>query len=484
MSATGPEWLFKPAADEGEVKAPEATYAEWSDRAAHGKPGKKLRKKVAQFTEHGMDHDAAFKLAGDMIELGNVSEGGPEAISQAGATYLRHYPNDASDWNGILRDQVRRKGMPLHTIPLSAAERKAIKRRDEPGRKEAEPTASAPQAFGPVDIAAVLAGGMEERTPDAGALRTDGWALFYFFAVNVLFGAPESGKTLIALANVAHMLKTGRVAWYVDLDHNGAVALINRLIEFGVSPDRLADASRFRLYMPEEMAAYEAMVVDAKAMRPNLVIVDSLGELIPLFGGSSNDDSDYTRIHRAALTSMSVVGTAVVAIDHEAKGTDSRNYGATGTIAKKRAVDGVMLRVRVVDRFVPGKGGTASMNIVKDRHGGVRAITNTGGEEPMAAFFVLAPNEGRPGSTFEFHTGRSEEQKSSDRLEADIAFIAALEAKPTSKESLQAAVRAHSSDGKGWSNDRAMAALKAWRSTSQTTTTFPLNTTPEEKEAI
>jgi hypothetical protein len=90
------------------------------------------------------------------------------------------------------------------------------------------------------------------------------------------------------------------------------------------------------------------------------------------------------------LSKMSTAGSAVVGIDHEAKGQASRDFGAGGAVAKKRAVDGVLLRASVRVPFTPGSGGKAVLTVVKDRHGGVRSISpRSGASEPIAATFEL-----------------------------------------------------------------------------------------------
>ncbi|WP_232711296.1 MULTISPECIES: AAA family ATPase [unclassified Microbacterium] len=239
-----------------------------------------------------------------------------------------------------------------------------------------------------VDVEAILNGTFTAPQTSIGGRRSDGVPLLYAAAVNVLLGAPEAGKTLVAGAMAADELFTeGRVLW-VDLDHNGAPAILTRFRQYGVAAETLIDPSRFRLSIPEDAETVMAVVKDATTWNPTLAVVDSIGELLPLFGASSNDSDDYTRVHRAVLTALARTGTGVLAIDHEAKGTDSRNYGATGTMAKKRAVDGALIRVTNVSPFTPGRGGEAQLSIVKDRHGALRAIS-TASREPIVCNFTL-----------------------------------------------------------------------------------------------
>ncbi|MCU1597092.1 MAG: hypothetical protein JWQ47_831, partial [Glaciihabitans sp.] len=240
-----------------------------------------------------------------------------------------------------------------------------------------------------VDVEQLLAGGMLEAPAPTIGMRSDGHQLIYAAAVNIILGPAENGKTLAASAIAADTLFAGDSVLMIDLDYNGANATITRMRQFGVSAEVLSNPTRFRLAMPDTAEAMNAIVTDAATWQPTLTIVDSMGELLPMYGANSNDADDYTRVHRSTLAAIASTGSAVLAIDHEAKGVDSRNFGATGTAAKKRAVDGVMLRCALIEPFIPGRGGKASLAILKDRHGNLRSACPTDQREPLAAVFQL-----------------------------------------------------------------------------------------------
>lgn len=244
-----------------------------------------------------------------------------------------------------------------------------------------------------VDVAAVLAGDLRAPKPTI-CSRSDGKSLLYRSAVNGFFGPPESGKTLASNCVAADVLFSGDSVLLVDVDHNGAPAILARMRDFGVSAEVLCDRARFRIATPEDSDEMLAIVSDAATWLPTLVVIDSVGEILPMFGASSNDSDDYSRVHRAVFSAFAKLGSAVIVIDHEAKGVESRAYGSTGTVAKKRAIDGSLLRFAVVDQFVPGSGGKSAMTIVKDRHGGVRATSPIGDKEPLAAVFALTASNG------------------------------------------------------------------------------------------
>lgn len=295
-----------------------------------------------------------------------------------------------------------------------------------------------------IDVAGVLDGTVTAPQTTSGGRRSDGVPLLYGPAVNVLVGAPEAGKTLVAGGMAADELFSHGSCLWADLDHNGAAALLHRLISFGVHRDILTDPARFRLALPEDAEAVAEIVTDAVRWRPSLAIVDSVGELLPMFGANSNDADDYTRVHRAVLTRLAGAGAAVLALDHEAKGIESRAYGATGSAAKKRAVDGALLRVSNVRPFAPETGGEAHLTVVKDRHGALRALA--GGREPTVARFVLSPVTGGMHYRFELPA------YTAPASAADVDLLAGLMPPPANVRDIKARM--------GWGSTRAAA---AWR---------------------
>jgi hypothetical protein len=290
--------------------------------------------------------------------------------------------------------------------------------------------------------------------------REDDAALFYAGKVNVVFGDPEAGKTWIGYAAVAQALKDELRACIFDLDHNGAAEIISRLLLLGAPPSMLRDPERFRLYEPEDKSDLMAMIEEAKAWRPAVAIVDSVGEILPLLGLSSNSPDDYTNADRATLTALARRGAAVIAIDHLPKDEDARHRGQTGTLAKKRTVNGVSLRATCVETFRPGYGGAASLTIHKDRPGGLRAVCPPGrgvGAQQPAGRFVLQAN---PDGTADWwvtapHAGDTTD----DADDNDVAELDALDPPPKSQRDVCKRLN--------WGHDRAMAALRTWRETRQ-----------------
>jgi len=313
------------------------------------------------------------------------------------------------------------------------------------------------------DVAALLDGRLPgPPEPDYGQ-RADGVRLFYRGQVNLLFGDPESGKTWLALVAAVAALAAGDRVLVLDLDHNGAAATVSRLLALGADAAVLADLDRFRYIEPGDRSELYSVVDDCAEWEPGIAVVDSLGELMPMFGAASNSADDFTSVHAAVLKPLAKSGAAVLLIDHQAKGADSRSFGPGGTGAKLRAIGGVAVRVTVRDAFTPGHGGSALVTVKKDRHGGVRRHCSGGGREPLFGMLRLrafagdtlvgeidTPQDGECAPT-DFSLSAS----NPERTAADVAELDALTPSPRSKRDVQ--------ERMGWGSDRANTALGAWR---------------------
>lgn len=273
---------------------------------------------------------------------------------------------------------------PAHTLtdengqPLTEASTAPI----DPGDADAAPEYT--------DFAAVLAGGIPEPPKPAVLRRDDGVGTFYYCKRNELYGDPEDGKTMVLLAAAAQELTSryGKVL-FLDLDNNGAAETAHRLMMLGVDPAVLTDRNRFRHIEPADAQEVLRVVTDCAGWA-TLVGIDCVGELMPLFRASSDSADDYTRVMQQASAPFERGGAAVILLDHQAKSAESRNYGAGGTMAKRRAVSGVSINLVRKQSFVPGQGGMADLWINKDRPGGLRAHCPKGeGRRQFAGTFVL-----------------------------------------------------------------------------------------------
>jgi len=326
-------------------------------------------------------------------------------------------------------------------------------------RPQDEPAETDSERRGPfANIAALLDGGLTTAAPDGGPARTDGARVMYRGKVNALIGDPESAKTLLALCVLADELNAGRVGAFIDTDHNGADFVLRFLLAVGVTRDALVD--RFNYAEPDDREELLAVVDALAVLEPCAVVLDSVGENLSLWGVSANDDQGVIDMNRATAAKLAKAGHLVVTIDHLAKNSDSRRYGATGSTAKKRAVNGAMYEVVVVDEFSPDDGGKSALILRKDRTGGVRALGYQRGQT-VAVFEVMAPDPKTRQQAWHLHPGTPATATATAAatkvaaLAADVLALDQLTPPPTSKTDVMAR--------KGWGTVRALAALNAWR---------------------
>lgn len=306
-----------------------------------------------------------------------------------------------------------------------------------------------------VDIRGLLDGTLPEPPEPQLGRRTDGRCLFYAGQVNWVFGDPESGKTWLCLVTVVEALRAGRKVLIIDLDHNGAPATVRRLLDLGAPIEALRNPDRFRYCEPEDRLELRQVVDDCAAWRPAVALVDSIGELLPLLGANSNSSDDFTMAHSSVLKPLAKAGSAVLAVDHLAKGADSRAAGPGGAAGKRRAVGGVSLRVKVKQPFTPGHGGSATLTINKDRHGAVRAHCPVGDREPVAGTFKLLAFTDGVLEWAIFPPADGERNDDEAAPADDVAAVAALDPPPTTVEDARGRLN--------WNKQRTAKAVRTWR---------------------
>jgi hypothetical protein len=227
------------------------------------------------------------------------------------------------------------------------------------------------------DLSWLLSGKAPEIEPPTWVTRSDGASLFYQGRINGVFGDPETAKSWLAMCAVVEGLHKNRRAVYLDVDHNGSAEIATRLVALGAPISAVANPNLFRIAEPEDIIGLRQFIQDMLIWKPEIAVVDSLGEIVPMLGLKSTDNDDITKAIRAVCKPLAhVIGACVITIDHLPKGVDARSSGyAIGGTAKKRAVDGTYLSAEVLLAPAPGKLGKISLSIEKDRNGGLRSAS-------------------------------------------------------------------------------------------------------------
>lgn len=338
-----------------------------------------------------------------------------EAVALEGAERVTRQEKAQQKIDAEFRDKVDGKKVDLRALSVA--------------KEELEAERGGTHAPSWVDVTAAMAGGIDRPMPTL-ARRTDGVGLIYRGKDTVVIAPPESAKTLLLTHAAVEVLDDGGSVGWIDTDHNGVETTIARLIEFGADIEALQDPNHFRLAVIDDgLAELMANIADLVAWKPDLAILDSLGEIVPMFdGASSNDADDFRRVHRKAVKPLLSVGSAVLAVDHPPKSVEAGSYGSAGTYAKLAVITGVMLRMVPFQDFIPGKGGAARLKIVKDRPGSLRAESPGTGEQVAALFRVDSASRG---TLYAPSLGGDQPQPYVDedsKLEADVAKVALMAA--------------------------------------------------------
>lgn len=240
------------------------------------------------------------------------------------------------------------------------------------------------------DLRAIAAGTAEPGPVPAILSRTDDVALFYPRTLNGLFGEPEGGKTWVALAAVAEVINRGGSAAYLDVDGNGAASICSRLGLLGADWHAAVHSSRLVVSdRIEDKATLELFVEAMVLVHPDLVVIDALGDALPLFGAKTESNDEVT-VFLNVLAKIAYAGSAVVTIDHVTKNQDTRGGYAIGAQSKKARMDGAYMTVSAKDGFARGRGGSCYINKAKDRHGHVAAQSTPRPAELWGTFYLEA----------------------------------------------------------------------------------------------
>ncbi|CAI9417253.1 Protein RecA [Nocardioides sp. T2.26MG-1] len=356
---------------------------------------------------HEQIHDAIVALHHrgdpvDMVTVGAELERRGELQRIGGAPYLHTLASgvpiaaNASYYAAIVRDKARLRtlvddGTKLTNLGYAGDIDKAEKFLGDAVDHITETamrfgTTSGTTSTGLHDLSWILTGQAPTAAPPVYCVRTDGHALFYSGKVNGIFGDPECGKTWVAQTAGVQALNAGGTFAMIDVDHNGADHTAARMLLLGAHIDDLANPEKFRYYEPEDADQLRAAVTDITTRAPDVVVIDSLGEVLPMLNVKSVDNDEITDALRLVCTPIAVAGSCVITIDHLPKSAEARVTGyAIGGTAKKRIMRGSYIRAEARTQPAPGQIGRITLRIEKDTTGELRKVTPGG----YAGTFVL-----------------------------------------------------------------------------------------------
>ncbi len=202
--------------------------------------------------------------------------------------------------------------------------------------------------------------------------RSDGHGLIYTGRVHSIYGESESGKSWVAQIATAECLKVDKKVIYIDFESD-AIDIVNRLKALGVSRANLLQYFTYiRPDGPRDADdPYWKAILEADSAE--LVIIDGVTESLTMWGGETKDNDAITRWMRIfPRTVATASGAAVVLIDHITKNAETRGRFAIGGQAKLATIDGAAFLIEPLEALAPGRTGTLTMRVTKDRHGAIR----------------------------------------------------------------------------------------------------------------
>lgn len=233
-----------------------------------------------------------------------------------------------------------------------------------------DPDDEEPSSWQPVDLTGILDG--TYHPPEPGLLhRSDGQGLLYPGHVHWMHGESESGKSWVAQAGVAGVLRSGGHVLYIDHESNPG-EVVNRLLAMQVDTDSI----RLRFdYVRPDVSAMRAAEAFAALLETNydLIVIDGVTDAVGLDGVVSKDNDEIAGWMRRVPTALAKnTGGAVVCIDHVSKDTEGRGRFAIGGQHKMAGIDGAAYLVEPVEPLGQGLRGSLVMRIAKDRPGAIR----------------------------------------------------------------------------------------------------------------
>lgn len=248
-----------------------------------------------------------------------------------------------------------------------------------PRDTEEEPPARG--AWTPVDVMALLDGGLDPLTPTLLA-RTDGLCLLYPGRTHSVSGESGSGKSWLAQWAATEALRAGEWALYLDYE-SSAASVVARLRSLGCTRD---DLSRL-VYVNPDAAPRGAEFEELLERRYALAVVDGVTEALGLSGLSgdnlTNSNDAVTRWHAMLPKRIATAtGAAVLQVDHVTKAKDNRGGYAIGGQAKRASITGAAYVVTPGRASAGGARGALTCTSVRTARAGC-SVRSTGKTWPL-----------------------------------------------------------------------------------------------------
>jgi hypothetical protein len=193
--------------------------------------------------------------------------------------------------------------------------------------------------------------------------------LLYEGGLHSIAGAPDSGKTTLALFWAVQLLREGKRVLILD-EEGGPEITVEKLAALGATYD---EVDRWLTYAPFPARSWtegdiEELLSLAGEISPAMMLVDSSAAFLARAGLDENSAPQVTSWWSRVLTPVArEVHAAVLVIDHDTKASEASRY-ARGSGAKLAVLD-TQYKVELVTPFTRQQEGILKLLVTKDRRG-------------------------------------------------------------------------------------------------------------------
>lgn len=192
----------------------------------------------------------------------------------------------------------------------------------------------------------------------------------YRGAVTLLAGAPEAGKTTLVLFWGKDVIVNDGVVMFID-EEGGKRLTTDRLSALGFTEEEKESIAYYpfpgRSKDGWTRAGWSDLKAELKAVKPDLVIIDSVSRVMAAADMDENSNADANILWDAFIQMARQGNIAVVVLDHVAKNAEDNGY-SRGASSKKAASD-VVYMLTTVTPFNRQQDGVVKLTVAKDREG-------------------------------------------------------------------------------------------------------------------
>ena len=212
-----------------------------------------------------------------------------------------------------------------------------------------------------VDLSAVMEAGVAPPVLLCGDL-------IYAGGLHCIAGAPDCGKTTLALWWALSLMQGGERVLFLD-EEGGAEIVSEKMASLGANPLDM----RNMMYIPFPGRSWTDDDVNglcdlAGDFEPSMLLIDSSAAFMARAGLDENVASDVTSWWSRVLSPVARdYNVAVLVIDHDTKSTEQSRF-ARGSGAKLAGLD-VQFKVEMLKPFTRTGNGLLKVHVSKDRRG-------------------------------------------------------------------------------------------------------------------